>query len=761
MPLGNGETAICLWVEEDGDLQFYIGRSDALTELDRNVKLGKIRVSLSPNPFGPGRFFRQKLELRCGQAEVTAGEGKERVRLRVFVDADSDTVYVLGESAAPVVVGAAYESWRTAYRSSGDDSPLGVNPPVPIRESPDIVREDGDGMLFFHRNEATCVRYHAEQQGIADRLDAVPDSLSGRIFGGRLTLTEAGPAGPGRLASRYPLRSFAVAVTTLSEQTADQEAWIAKLRAAHRGSPAEAAAACARTAAWWEAYWQQSWMFVAGDRPPEPAVDPGLFALAREPFVRDAAEETPPSFVTQAYLLTKWMFMCTGRGAFPILFNGALFNGMPGGGRHYSVEHFGTNFTAMPDREPDLAYNPDERPWGHMNLWQNQRLPYYSMLPRGETAALRVLFRYYRRFWELNRVRAKAYYGAEGQHNTEITTSFGLQPAWVYGFERAGLPPGYAANRWGGAIDLSPGLELAHTMLEYYDYTADDDFLRDELLPYAKDLLRYIETRFPARADGKLVISPIHAVETYFDTTDSMPVVAGMHAVLKRILALPEDKVPDRPYFAAMLRLTPAIPVETVGERRYLLPARVFEPVRKNIEMPELYAIFPFALYKTGLDDLEMARASLGRALEVSGGNRPFVLGQKPDYASYSGWQQTGMVAALLGLAEEAREIVERNCRLSNPGFRFPAMWGPFYDAVPDVDHGANLLTTLQLMAFQTTGDAIAVLPAWPKEWNVAFKLHAPRNTTVECEYRDGRIVRLEVNPPERMKDVIIRAEDA
>jgi len=112
------------------------------------------------------------------------------------------------------------------------------------------------------------------------------------------------------------------------------------------------------------------------------------------------------------------------------------------------------------------------------------------------------------------------------------------------------------------------------------------------------------------------------------------------------------------------------------------------------------------------------------------------------------------MIAALLGLAEEAKTVLADNCRLNNPGFRFPAMWGPIYDAVPDNDHGANILATLQLMAFQTDGDRILVLPAWPREWNVWFKFHAPGRTTVECEYRDGRVTKLDVQPPERRKDV-------
>ncbi len=38
------------------------------------------------------------------------------------------------------------------------------------------------------------------------------------------------------------------------------------------------------------------------------------------------------------------------------------------------------------------------------------------------------------------------------------------------------------------------------------------------------------------------------------------------------------------------------------------------------------------------------------------------------------------------------------------------------------------------------SGGRIYVLPAWPEDWDVEFKLHAPRQTVVECVYRDGRI---------------------
>ena len=54
MPLGNGELGINLWVEPSGDLLFYLSRTDSWSETGRLLKLGKVRVSLSPNPFAAG-----------------------------------------------------------------------------------------------------------------------------------------------------------------------------------------------------------------------------------------------------------------------------------------------------------------------------------------------------------------------------------------------------------------------------------------------------------------------------------------------------------------------------------------------------------------------------------------------------------------------------------------------------------------------------------------------------------------------------------
>ncbi len=42
MPIGNGDIGANVWVEEGGDLLFYIGKTDSYSENVRLLKLGKI-----------------------------------------------------------------------------------------------------------------------------------------------------------------------------------------------------------------------------------------------------------------------------------------------------------------------------------------------------------------------------------------------------------------------------------------------------------------------------------------------------------------------------------------------------------------------------------------------------------------------------------------------------------------------------------------------------------------------------------------------
>ena len=285
------------------------------------------------------------------------------------------------------------------------------------------------------------------------------------------------------------------------------------------------------------------------------------------------------------------------------------------------------------------------------------------------------------------------------------------------------------------------GLELAWMMLDYYDHTRDEAFLRKRLLPFATEVLRFFDEHFDVDARGKLLMEPSQSLETWWDTTNPMPEVAGIRAVTARLLALPEDSATaaQRNYWREVASGIPDLPTWQVDGVEMLAPAARFEN-KRNIENPELYAVFPFRLVS-----FEKSNARLGVA----------ALEHRWDRGA-SGWRQDDLFMTHLGLAEQAKVNLVSRARSKHADSRFPAFWGPNYDWIPDQDHGGVLMRTLQTMLMQTEGDAIYLLPAWPKDWNAQFKLHAPSQTTLTGRIERGRIVDLAVEPQSREADVVI-----
>jgi hypothetical protein len=107
-----------------------------------------------------------------------------------------------------------------------------------------------------------------------------------------------------------------------------------------------------------------------------------------------------------------------------------------------------------------------------------------------------------------------------------------------------------------------------------------------------------------------------------------------------------------------------------------------------------------------------------------------------------------------MGMTREAADYNTR--KLQDSPRRYPTFWGPGHDWVPDHNWGGSGMIGLQEMLMQTIGEKIVLFPAWPLTWDVDFKLHAPRNTTVEVILEDGEITRLKVVPESRRKDVLV-----
>lgn len=727
MPVGNGELAASVWVNQKSEICFYLSRTDALTEIDRTVKLGQFTVRLTPGQFAE-KTFSQRLILSDGTIRVQGTGGW----VDIWIDCDTDLFCMKGYFQKDVQAEMEYNNWRTKKNMPKAEF-WGYSK---VYESADIVKEQENHILFYHKNDTSIVRESARLQEVEDCIEIIPDLLEGRIFGGAAILEQSE-------------EGFSMQIATKSGQIEEKQ-FIDGLNEMFLAS-GDLEQSLERTRVHWNHYWCKSYIFVAEDKKRENQYLKSLEVYCKEPM--EYTCETQSS-VTRAYVLTKYMNACCNEGAFPVLYNGLLFNLCAGGEKHFSKNNFGIAFTEQP-RDITLENNPDERSWCNEQLWQNIRHPYYSLLERGEGKKLNVLFGYYRRFWELNRIRARRYYGASGQHNTEMTLSCGLQSQTIYGIDRRNRKPGYAENRWGGAVDISPGLELSNLMLDYYDFYKDEEFLQENLI-YIKELLQYIETRFPGLLNGVMQIGPVNCIETYRETINPTPIIAGLRHVIGRILHLGADHVSEIEYYREYEKKLPEIPRED-KENPVLLPAERFTENRYNVEIPELYAIYPFREFTCYKENAQAAIETYFLRTNQYMLRKCFQIGETPDAPSYSGWQNLGTVAAVLGMQEEAAEILENNCSLQNPGTRFPAMWGPIYDAVPDTDHGANILNQLQKMVMQVERNKIYLAPALPKEWCVSFKLYADAETCVEGTYTHGKLEHVSILPEERKKDLILK----
>ncbi len=434
------------------------------------------------------------------------------------------------------------------------------------------------------------------------------------------------------------------------------------------------------------------------------------------------SDSTTKSLATRGYVLQRWMTACAGRGAFPIKFNGSIFTVDP-------------KYAGGPD------FNPDWRRWGDSYWWQNTRFPYEPMPMNGDTDLMRPLFRMFEAIEPICKARAKLYYGADGAYFPETVTNFGTYANGDYQWNREGHASSEILSPW-WQYAWQQGLELVSLMIDAYDQTEDKTFLQHELFPMATDVLRYYDLRFKRDAKGKLVIAPTQAVETYWSGVENdMPSVAGLAYVTDRLLRLPGLSGQDRSFFKRMKDACPNIPTTVREGAKTLLPAAKFEDKRSNVENPELYAVWPFKLFGIGHGNEAVAQTAWKSRIAQDN----------------HGWQYDGQCAALAGLTDEAKASLMEKARNSNPGFRFPAMWGPNYDWLPDQCHGGNLMLTMQNMLMQCVGDKIYVLPAWPKDWDVSFKLHAPRKTTVEVEYAGGKVRSVKVTPSSRRKDVVVQ----
>jgi alpha-L-fucosidase 2 len=667
MPLGNGDLGLNVWVEQSGDLVFYLSKTDAWGDNVHGnkglLKLGRVRVKLSP-PLPVGDGFSQTLKLAEGAVEIRAGAANTLTTLRVWVDANRPVMHVEAETSAPGGLEVALESLRTA--------------PEKDVQADTIPGGQTNRVVWYYRNQNRKI-----------------PALTDRTFGGAMRGEGLISSGGTGLRSAKPARRHVISLCALTAQTPTPEAWLALLDEAEaRAEAVPLADAWRQHAGWWREFWNRSWLFVRGD---------------------DDARR-----VTEGYVLQRYVTACAGRGAYPIKFNGSIFN---------------TDYLKrekIKGVETNYWMSADARSWGGQYWFQNTRPMYWPMLECGDFDLMQPFFKMFRDMLPANAKLVRDYYGHDGAYFAETA------PFWGgFGIIGANEPGGYTKHYF------TPILELSALMLDYFAYTGDREFARATLLPIAEAGVAFFEQHFPRDEQGRLLLDPDNAIEMYWKARNPAPDIAGLRWVLRRLMALPPDLTSSeqRAHWRKFAGAVPELPVGETNGVKVLLPAEVFDKSR-NSENPELYPIYPFRLFGLSQPGLELARATFAA-------RRVRTLGC---------WHQDGVQAALLGETDVARKNVVFALTRQDRQLRFPAFWDPGHDYAPDQDNGGNGMNTLQRMLMQCEGRSIRLLPAWPTNWNATFKLHAPGNTTVEGRVDGGKILDLQVTPPSRRTDVVLPA---
>lgn len=785
MPCGGGDIGMNIWVE-DGDVLFYLSRSGTFDENNCQLKQGRFRLRLSPNPFKDAMDFRQELMLKDGYVEVAAAG----TQIQIWADVFHPAVHVEITNAQPLHTEVFYENWRYQERlirkGEGQQCSYKWAPPKGTVTSADFisvesVEKDRKGnwkekqkatqkdqqknkqkvnrpeqgkqnrLLFYHRNpEHTVFDVAVAQQGMQEVKSRLMNPLKNLTFGGYLfgeNLEFAGTtdsiyAGTDYRAWRFRTpaasRKEQFCIVLHTDQTDTPEQWEDSLQTNfHRLAPKGKLSSKViaqdkkRTRTWWNNFWQRS--FIEAAVPEATEKEEGTESPTAASEAKSAAAEFRE--LARNYTLFRYMLGCNAYGSVPTKFNGGLFT--------FDPCHI----------DEKQSFTPDYRKWGGGTMTaQNQRLVYWPMLKSGDFDMMPSQFNFYNRMLPNAELRTRVYWQHAGACFCEQIENFGLPNPAEYGFKRPDwFDKGLEYNAW-LEYEWDTVLEFCQMILETKNYANADITpylpLIESALTFFDEHYRMLASRRGRKAldgNGHLILFPNSACETYKMAKNASSTIAALRTVLETY-GKKEDMlktIPPLPfrYIEVKDSLNPAASPTLI---QTIAPAVSWERIN-NIETPQLYPVFPWRMYGVGKEHLDIAR------------NTYFYDPDAVKFRSHTGWKQDNIWAACLGLTEEAKRLCR--AKLSDGPHRFPAFWGPAYDWTPDHNWGGSAMIGLQEMLLQTNGNQILLFPAWPKEWDVHFKLHASQETTVEATLKGGKVTELKVLPESRKKDIIIKIE--
>ena len=714
MPLGGHSVGCNVWVEDD-TLMLYFQRADGFDENGSLLKQGRIAVRFTENPFAAD--FQQRLVLKDGYVAIQGSF----LSIRVWAQTDAPTVHIEIDSEKEVGVTAEYHNWRHEDRVFTDtlDFELTQCKEVmgytggPVVFHHDTIEPDSDTVSFWHQNDNSDLSLEKEAmgQGFSEIAAGMYNPFHDRITGGRLSLpgmkfagTEMGryqttPYKAWRYETTAPVRHqhifFVLHTGVESLEEWQEEVGRLSIAAEGRVDAARQEAVC-----WWNRYFEDSYILIDSADPSDQ-----MWEIGRN------------------YQLFRYMEGCNYYGVWPAKFNGGMFTYDP--------------CLVLPDA---ASCTPDFRLWGGATYTlQNQRLLFWPMLKSGNTEMMPQAFELFHRSLGNAKKRTKFFWGLEdAAFFPEQMGSYGIcntrDHYWGNHSGFPGAPP--IVNHYSSQIEISV------MILEYYHYTGADISGYFDLF---ESVLNFFDKMFPENDEnGKMILYPGSALETYVEVKNPVDCVAGLHRMLDDLLALPAE-LADHTKKARWQRLKdriPPIPMRTEQGRTVISYADSDQEIG-GPEFPELYPLFPYGQYGIARDGLQIARDTAVYA----------VRDPKEQLCHWS-WHQVGIQYARLGMLPECVDYLKK--KLGNADTRCPVFWGPGRDWTPDNNWGGSGEIQLQEMVMQTDGDRIFITPCWPESADLRFKLHAPKNTTITCQVEKGCVTVLEVQPEIRRGDISV-----
>lgn len=716
MPVGGHSIGANVWVE-NGELFLYIQQSGWFDENNSMLKLGRLRIKCDPAPFE--HIFSQELVTEEGYIQITG----EDMSIRIWIDTEAPVFHIQGESKKRVRITATYENWRTHERKVPSDcyelfqcKEVYLDPNQEATFYPDHIQCGNETLIIYHQNnnEALSIYKLLKEQKLENLKPTLYNPQENLISGGKIIfkdMTYEGKVQGQYLDTPYEgfvykqdrgAKQFEIHGILHSDIYKESEEWLQNIEDIEAQYLIDLDYRFEKTKVWWQEYFAKSFIHIS--------------------------KEGKWGEIGQNYGLFQYMLASNYSGKWPTKFNGGLFTVDPG-----YIER-------VEWHNGRLHYTPDYRLWGGgAHTIQNQRLVYWPMLRSGDAQVMKQQFDLMKRSLKNAKQRTRYCFGCEGAVFPEQMNTYGLCNNEDQGW---GNTTGWPYKEHIRYL-FSNSLEICHMILKYYTFTQESI---EEYKDFIHSILAFYNDFYDKNNEqGKMIIYPAGALETYSNVKNPIDAIAGLRCVLTELLEVDEKALvltdEDRKWYEKLLERVPEIQYKK-EKGKIIIAYGEGEGKQTNCEIPETYAIFPYELFGIGRTKLEVAKDTITLSQRTK------------EQRSHVSWHTNGIEYTRCGMVEEASEFLKK--KLGNGEHRFPAFWGPGHDWIPDFNWGGSGALQLQEMLLQEYKGNIYILPCWDKEVPVHFRLYCTGKGIVECYYDGISIQKLITEPKDLMSRIIV-----